>query len=339
MRISRRTAVASMLAAAARPSLGRGSAPRIPTRGFSLPGWLAAEARTPSASTLVHLRGLGFQSIRLPVAPQLVTSSFLPAIRGAIDMTTKLGFDTIIDVHPGSSDSGTITAAWTVMAPLLADTSPEHVYPELLNEPPFEPEEFTPLRDRLAQVVRTHAPRHTLIWGPARYQGIWELDTTPALGDGREIVAIHYYYPMAFTHQCETWSDSPLSRLGMLPFPATRDDAAVEAVAARLTQSDRSVLDEAFATPWSTAEIDAHFAAAGEWSRRTNIPLMLGEFGVLNHCVDSASRTTWIRSVRKAAEANDIGWVHWDFDDGFGFASGRGDDADFDHDIIAALLT
>ena len=338
MRISRRTAIASMLAAAAMPAFGANHAVKVPTRGFNLPDWLAESPRIPAATTLGRLRDLGFETIRLPIDPTLVAPAFLPRIGAAIEQATSLGFNTIVDMHPGAADSETLVAAWTTLAPLLADSSAGQVYPELCNEPPYEPADFTPLRDRLADIVRTRAPHHTLIWGPARYQGIWELDSTPPLGDGNEIVAVHYYSPMAFTHQCESWGNSPLERIGNLPFPATRADPRVEAVAASLAEADRAVLDEAFLTEWTTAQIEADFAAAGAWSRRNNVPVMLGEFGVLDFCVDPVSRATWIRAVREAAEANAIGWVHWDLDDGFGFISDRGDDASFDHDIIAALL-
>jgi endoglucanase len=336
--MSRRTAIASMLAATAMPVLGATPPVRMPTRGFNLPDWLANEPRIPSIATLRRLRALGFETIRLPVDPALMSPSFLPRVGEVIDQTTALGFNTIIDMHPGSTTPEAVVGAWTMLAPILADTSPDSVYPELFNEPQFEPADFTPLRDRLAGIVRTHAPDHTLIWGPARYQGIWELDTTPPLGDGKEIVAVHYYSPMAFTHQCESWGDSPYARIGNLPFPATRFDPDVEALAASLGDADRAVLDEAFLTEWTTAQIDADFGVVSAWSRGNNVPVMLGEFGVLDFCVDPVSRATWIRAVRNAAEANAIGWTYWDLDDGFGFISGRGEGATFDHDIVAALL-
>jgi len=339
MSLTRRTAIASLLAAAAAPALVRAQpAVTVPTRGFNLPDWLATEPRIPATATLRRLRDLGFESIRLPIDPIAVTPAMLPHIAGVLDRTTSFGFNAILDLHPGPTDGATLAAAWTLLAPLLADTDPAHVYPELVNEPPFEPSDFAAVRDRLAGIVRTHAPNHTLIWGPARYQGIWELDSVPPLDDPNQIVAIHYYSPMAFTHQCESWGSSPLERIGNLPFPATRNDPRVEAVAASLNDTDRAVLDEAFLADWTTAQIDADFATVGDWSRRTGVPVMLGEFGVLDFCADPASRATWIRAVRQAAEANHVGWAYWELDDGFGFISTRGDDSEFDHTIIAALL-
>jgi endoglucanase len=339
MHLTRRTAIASMLAAAVAPVLAQSPTPvTVPSRGFNLPDWLAEDPRVPATGTLRRLRDLGFETIRLPIDPGLVSPAMLPRIAHVLDRATSFGFNAILDIHPGASDAETLIAAWTTLGPLLADTDPGRLYPELLNEPAFEATDFAPLRDRLAAIVRTHAPNHTIIWGPARYQGIWELDSIPPLDDLNQIVAIHYYSPMAFTHQCESWGNSPLERIGHLPFPATRDDPRVEAVAASLSDSDQAVLDDALLADWTLAQIDADFATAGDWSRRTGIPVMLGEFGVLDFCVDQVSRATWIRAVREAAEANNIGWAYWELDDGFGFISSRADDATFDHSIIAALL-
>lgn len=339
MLLTRRTAIASMLTAVAAPVFAQ-SPPlvTVPTRGFNLPDWLADEPRVPATSTLRRLRDVGFESIRLPIDPAMISPTTVLRIAQVLDRTTSFGFNAILDMHPGPADADAVAAAWTEVARLLADTDPAHVYPELLNEPAFDPSDFAPLRDRLAAIVRTHAPNHTIIWGPARYQGIWELDNVRPLDDLNQIVAIHYYSPMAFTHQCESWGNSPLERIGNLPFPATRTDPRVEAAAAALTEADRAVLDEAFLADWTLTQIDADFATAGDWSRRTAIPVMLGEFGVLDFCVDPTSRATWIRAVRQAAELNKIGWAYWELDDGFGFISSRGDDAEFDHSIIAALL-
>lgn len=337
--LTRRTAITSMLAAATVPILARAAArATVPTRGFNLTEWLAPEPRVPATSTLRRLRDLGFETIRLPVGLNGISAATLPQIAQVLDRTTSVGFRAILDLHAGDGDQASLKAAWTQLAPLLAGTDPARVYPELLNEPALEPADFLPLRDELASIVRAHAPDHTIIWGPARYQGIWELDSIPPLDDPNQIVTLHYYSPLTFTHQCENWNNSPLERIGNLPFPARRDDPRVEAVAASLNDTDRAVLDEAFLAPWTTAQINADFATAGDWSRRTGIPLMLGEFGVLDFCVDQASRATWIRAVRRAAEEKRIGWVYWELDNGFGFVSSRDDGAEFNHDIIAALL-
>lgn len=66
---------------------------------------------------------------------------------------------------------------------------------------------------------------------------------------------------------------------------------------------------------------------------------MLGEFGVLDFCVDAASRANWIRAVRSAAEANGAGWIYWEADQGFGFMADRTDAGGIDAAITRALLS
>jgi endoglucanase len=65
---------------------------------------------------------------------------------------------------------------------------------------------------------------------------------------------------------------------------------------------------------------------------------MLNEFGVLNFCVDAASRTTWVRAVREAAERNAVGWTYWEADQGFGFISSRTAGGVVDQPMVEALL-
>ena len=124
--------------------------------------------------------------------------------------------------------------------------------------------------------------------------------------------------------------------------PASPDNPAVTALTAKFEQAgDKEAADflaQEFSTPWTAAHIDADFAKAGEWSRANGCPVILNEFGVLDFCVDPASRAYWIRTVRRAAEANGIGWMYWEVDHGFGFIADRKSTDGFDAGIIDALL-
>ena len=212
---------------------------------------------------------------------------------------------------------------------------------ELVNEPPLGQATWLELRDRLAAIVRSGCA-HTIVWGPARYQGTWELAETPPLADKNSIAAVHYYAPMAFTHQCENWDRSPIGRLKNLPFPATRDTPAVTALVAGLRsagdEAALAALEDAFGHPWTEARIAADFAGVAEWSRGNDCPVILDEFGALGFCSDVASRANWNRAVRNAAEANGIGWTYWELDNGFGFIRDRRSTERFDRSMIDALL-
>jgi endoglucanase len=352
--VTRRTATALLLSALAPPSLAAGAqSVTVPTRGFNLPDWLTFEPRVPAAGTLEMLRGLGFETIRLPADPDFLLSGGAGAATAtALRTATDSGFNVIVNMVPAGSvdfdddfpaDASRVEDAWRLLASILADTSPANVYPELLNEPPMSAEAWHPLRDRLADIVRAACPDHTLVWGPGWVQGIWEVDSVPPLPDGNAIVAVHYYTPMGFTHQCQNWDPaSPLERIRNLPFPATRNSPEVAALTAAFEAAadldGLDYLDGEFKGAWSVERIDDDFAGLAQWSRSRNTPVMLNEFGVLNFCVDAASRATWVRAVRRAAERHGIGWTYWEADQGFGFISDRGPDGDVDPAMIEALL-
>lgn len=330
---------------------------RVPSRGFNLPGWLDRDdGPAPAKATLEKLRQSGFETIRLPVNGDLVSTgspATLRRIQNGVRDLVGLGFSVLVDMHPSGelvaafrSDAraaaGRVLRAWTALRGVIADLPADQVYPELLNEPPMARTEWLALRDQIAASLRADCPRHTLVWGPARFQGIWEIADTPPLADDNQIAAVHYYAPMAFTHQCETWDASPLARVANLPFPATKDMAAIRQALSKLRaagdEEAAALVEDELSEPWTAARIGKDFAELGRWSATHGCPVMLNEFGVLNFCVDGESRAAWVRAVRMAAETNRVAWIHWELDQGFGFIKSRQSTDDFDGAMIAALL-
>jgi endoglucanase len=336
------------------------TAPRVPTRGFNLPGWVdREEGLAPAKATLEKLRRLGFETVRLPVAADPLLSDLtaravmLGRIESAIGRLAGLGYSVIVDLHPDGKFAALLrsdpvkganqaVAAWRVLAGVVADQPDDRVYTELLNEPPMRPDAWLELRDRLAQTVRAKCPRHTLVWGTAPVQGIWELAGVSPLADDNAIVAVHYYTPMGFTHQCENWDGSALGRIAGLPFPATKDMPQVKALFEKFRDSGDepaiALLEKEFTGPWSIGHIAADFARLGAWSAGNKCPAIVDEFGVLNFCVDSKSRANWVRAVRQAAETNGIGWAYWELDQGFGFIEVRASTEGFDASMLDALV-
>ena len=170
----------------------------------------------PATATLEKLRQSGFETIRLPVNGDLISAADpvgLGRIHDGVAELVRLGFAVLVDMHPSAdlhaaferdpaAASDRVVQAWTALRPVIADLPAASVYPELLNEPPMERAVWLALRGRLAETLRATCPQHTLVWGPARFQGIWEIADTPPLADDNQIAAIHFYAPMAFTHQC-----------------------------------------------------------------------------------------------------------------------------------------
>jgi endoglucanase len=351
--------LAGLVAAGTLPAIAA-SSPTVPTRGFNLPDWVdREEGVAPAKATLEKLRQLGFETIRLPVAADPLLSDrvgravMLGRIGSAVSQLAALGFSVIVDLHPGdkfatalrsdpAEGSRQAVEAWQALAMVMADMPTDKVFAELLNEPPMEPATWLQLRDRLAETVREKCPRHTIVWCTAPYQGIWELAGAPPLADDNAIVAVHYYTPMGFTHQCANWDTSPLGRMSNLPFPATKDAPQVQALFDRLRNAGdeeaATFLNDQFAGPWTVAHIASDFAELGEWSIKNRCPAIVDEFGVLDFCADAQSRGNWVRAVRQAAEVNNVGWAYWELDQGFGFIEDRTRTDGFDHAMIDALM-
>jgi len=327
-----------------------------PSRGINIAGWFDREdGVAPTATVLEKLRHSGFETVRLPIDGDvaLAGAPALRTIRGGIETLLAAGFAVLVDLHPaGPLHTALLTdpvaggeraaQAWMALRPVIADLPADRVYPELLNEPPMAPANWLPLRDRLAAILRAACPKHTIVWGPAPDQGIWQLPDTPPLDDARQIAAVHFYAPTAFTHQCQSWGASPLARMHGLPFPATRDMPVIrESIASLRGKGDAEAaerLEAQLATDWTEAVIRAQFRQAAEWSAVTHCPVMLNEFGVLDFCVDAASRQAWTRAVRRAAEAHGIGWAWWELDQGFGLIKDRTRTEGFDEAMLAVLF-
>ncbi|PBC04587.1 cellulase family glycosylhydrolase [Mesorhizobium sp. WSM3860] len=361
-KVSRRQALAfaagAVFAASPLPqSAALATAGHVPSRGFNLPGWLDRnDGLAPATATLEKLRQSGFETIRLPVNGDLVSSgdpATLRRIQNGIRDLVGLGFSVLLDMHPSGElvaafrndpevAAGRVLQAWMALRVVVADLPAEWVYPELLNEPPMERSAWLALRERIAAALRAKCPRHTLVWGPSRFQGIWEIAGTPPLADDNQIAAVHYYAPMAFTHQCENWDASPLARIADLPFPISKEMAQASRLISRLRSAGdeeaANLVEEELSAPWTGARIAQDFADLARWSTTNGCPVMLNEFGVLNFCVDAESRASWVRAVRKAAEAHHVAWTYWELDQGFGFIRSRQSVEGFDGSMIAALL-
>lgn len=326
--------------------------------GFNLPGWVTrADSTAPSDALLATFRYLGFETIRLPVDPMVITGlDGNTAIEQVIDVTQHLhdlGFSVTLDLHPEQdlidlfddnipAAAAQTISAWELLAPAACNLPTQTTFMELLNEPPLPRAPWLDLRQHLAEIVRKTCPDHTIIWGAARYQDIYQTIEYPLLDDPNSVPAVHYYTPIGFTHQCANWSGPDLERVGNLPFPARSTDPEIAALRAELSrESNQSALDflnQEFEADWTRARIDADFDELGAWSRRNNTRVVLNEFGVLNFCVDPESRINWISKVREAATRNAIGWTYWEFDRGFGFVEDRRDADTIDFEMIAALL-
>lgn len=308
----------------AAPALGRPS--YSSERGINIPLWFDQDDgsdQPPSAAVLSHLRGTGFNAVRLPLSPQRFAEgdhAVLTKLANSLRQLHNLGFIVTLDLHPlgdfrdaleaSAEAEEVLVRAWAALAPMVADQDPHAIHLELLNEPPMWQDRWLPLRDRLATTVRESTAEHLIIWGANRFQRIDETLQTPPLADDNARVAVHYYVPADFTHQCQNWNDMDVGG-GELSFPSP---------------------------DWDVDDIDREFATLAKWSQQNATPVVLNEFGTLGFCSDLVSRATWTRAVRMAAERHGFSWSYWELDRGFGFLDSREQIGEVNHAILDSLI-
>lgn len=327
-------------------------------RGFNLPAWAGQiDSRPPAKPTLETLSHLGFTTVRLPIHPANLLGenarASLKHIEEAVSLLHATGFSVTVDMHleqefiaafeqNASEAADNVAAAWAYLTPVLANLPATTTYAELLNEPPLDNPAWLSLRDRLAGIVRTACPNHTIIWGAARHQGIWETVDHPPLTDANSWAAVHYYWPFGFTHQCASWGDPAMEKLRELPFPTTKASPEVtglrQSLMAQNDQAALKLLDEAFGVDWSYSIIEEDFAKLAAWSHSNSTPVIVNEFGVLDFCVDRQSRQNWISHVRRTAEKHGMSWTYWELDHGFGFMGDRQDPESVDFATLTSLV-
>ena len=331
-------------------------------RGFNLPGWLDGQRiRRPSRETLVALHRRGFTHVRLPVAPERLMPEFSGGadvardraeLHGAIELLTAIGFAVSLDLHPGERLGRLhknepdrafilIDRLWRDLSREYAGYRPDRLFFEVLNEPGVPSAIWNVQGPRLAATIRAAAPNHTIIYGSANFQQIGALPDVPLPLDNI-VHAVHYYAPMAFTHQGLDWSDDPLSHLRGVPFPAARSDPAVEQRLRELRflghKASADLLENTLRAPWDETRVTGEVSRAGQWSRTHRTPVVLNEFGVLAWKAPAPDRLRWLETVRRSAERACIGWAHWDYADAFGFVRRIGDKEVPDEAILKALL-
>ncbi|TQF28058.1 endoglucanase [Bradyrhizobium sp. UNPF46] len=328
------------------------------SRGFNADGWINGEV--PSRELLQQLRKAGMSHVRLPVPAERVMPRFaakaerdetLGVLDKALKQLTALGYATSVDLHPGDRfnrlhkedpDAALreMQQAWSGLAGVIRPYSPDRVFAELLNEPDIDADRWQSEVETLAAFVRKLLPTTTLIVGPVNWQRADSLPRFRPLADPDVVYAIHFYDPMAFTHQAHWDAQDPLHDIIDLPYPIDAGDPRVQAIRrdlqARGATKALGMLDVAIAAARDKPGADRWLAPALAWQQQFERPVIVNEFGVLKAGAPRQSRLRWLAEVTAYAREHCWGWTHWELAQGFGLvdrSTGRADP-----DVMRALL-
>jgi endoglucanase len=329
--------------------------------GLNIPDLVPMRAaRAPERRTLERLRARGMTHIRLPIYAERVLPHFSDAdvvsrtlddLDRALDTLLANGYAVSVDMHPNAglprlyqrdpnAAFEALSEGWLLLAKRLRGRPTQRVFAELLNEPPTQDALWRAQAEKLVARLRGHLPDMTMIVGPAPWQRVEALAAWTPLSDANIIYAFHYYDPMAFTHQGETWDvTSPYAQMAGVPFPIEPNDPKVERLRTSppLEWSPGTVkeLVQTLSRPWTETTIGQAFEPLATWSRTHSAPVVLNEFGVLRFKARPADRAAWIGAVRRQAEKHGFGWAHWEYSNGFGLLD---EDGRPNPHIVDALL-
>jgi endoglucanase len=318
------------------------------SRGFNADGWInGPRPAAPADALLRELRQAGMTHVRLPVPAESVMPRFaskaerdgrLQAVDRALTKLISLGYYVSIDLHPGNrfnqlhrqepaASMQEMKSAWTALAGIARRHPADRVFAELLNEPDLKADRWQSEAEELAAFVRQLLPHTTIVVGPVNWQRADSLPDFRPLNDLNVVYAIHFYDPMAFSHQGHWDPKEPLHDITGLSYPIRADDPNVQKLRQQLIDGNKAaaveLLDRAVAASRDGNGIDKWLEPAAVWQQRFSRPIIINEFGVLKAGAPPESRLRWLSAVVTYAKQHCWGWTHWELAQGFGLVDDR----------------
>jgi endoglucanase len=289
-----------------------------------------------TADDIALMHSMGFDHVRLSVdgdelvrgaSPGELNTVFVAELDRVTHIMLQDGLRVIVDVHPSDefkrqlrTDDAAVTrfcALWKALAAHYADSDPERVFFEVLNEPEFDDAgQWSSMQTRIIAAIRQSTPNHTIIATAMRWSGLTDLLTLEPLSDPNLIYTFHDYEPFPFTHQGATWTMAQVRPLRRVPYPSSPD-----AIASNISQEQSLIAQHWINTygldRWDAARIRSELSFAGKWATLHHVLVYCGEFGVYQPFADPAMRAAWLRDTRAALEEQGIGWAVWDYQGSF----------------------
>jgi endoglucanase len=308
------------------------------TRGINITAWFRFPARSDPASlaaylsdqALADLRAAGFDFVRLAVDPAVVTAQ-RPALLTALRRIQRQGLAVVVSPHPhewhletSSTDRDRLQGFWRTLAPMLRPLDPERTVPEVLNEPVFPGDAagWAALQHLVLTDIRQALPNSTVVLTGQDWGSVDGLVALTPEADPNLLYSFHFYDPAELTSLAAYRPGLDRAALARLPFPVD-DRPGCEATANRSADPPtRALMLYYCGFGWDGSRIAAIIDRAVAWARRHHVHLLAGEFGA-SADLNLPARIAWLKSVRDALAARDIGWALWGYDDVMGFAVGR----------------
>jgi len=281
----------------------------------------------------------GFKSVRIPVRFSAYVDSappytLDPQLLNRVDQLVEWAFEqnltVIIDVHNfrelldrPDENKQEFYAIWDQLTVRFEDYGSELIF-ELLNEPEGQltVESWNAIQlEAVRRIREIDLDRWIMItgypWGLSQ-----SLDNIQLPEETERIIAtFHFYEPYLFTHQGAPWLGEEYQTTGITwPGPPSEP---IEPVEAAKENPDFARWFEQYNTlpylfnPAGPKPIKNRLKQARDWSFKTGIPVVMGEFGTYE-IIDTPSRRRWTRFVKEQADEYGISWIFWDFAGTFG---------------------
>jgi len=338
--------VAALLALALLASAGHAEVPpsRLATlaRGVNFTNWFRYPAEQSNRQfrdyirneALARLYRAGFSFVRLAVQPELMLrpdgqpdAGRLALLADAVARIERHHLGVVVGFHPqtwhletSADEQRELQDLWGALAERLRPLAAALTFPEVLNEPVFEKDEagWEALQKKVLARIRAALPQATVVLTGNDWGSIDGLVGLHPVADGNEIYSFHTYDPPVLTSLGSFERGLDHAALAHLPFPVVGDHACDAALSATPDARTRDVIRFYCSQHWDAATLRARVDQAADWGRRNRVPVLAGEFGASDQ-LPPATRLAWIDAMRRAFEADGIGWAIWGYDDSMGF--------------------
>jgi endoglucanase len=256
------------------------------------------------------IKQAGFNSIRLPVRwsahalaekPYTINPEFFKRIDWAVNCALSRNMLIIVNVQQYVElyadplpQKERFVAIWKQIAEHYKGYS-DNLLLEIFNEPDdaFTPEIWNDFVKETIPVIRESNPNRIIVVDSAHdaWPSYLKLLKLPE-NDRNIIVSIHYYFPLAFTHQGAPWMAKKYDPNSWMGTKWTGTDAEKK-------------------------EITDAFDIALAWGKENNRPINLGEFGSYKKA-DMESRARWAKFIADTAAKRGMSLLCWDFCAEFG---------------------